>query len=619
MALFANLVGRLSLDSSAFDRNARRASTSMYSMKRQSLALQKGILNLAGAYIGVHGLSRAIRSTIQAYAIQQKAEHDLTAALVNTGGMLGDNIDTFKAYASAIQQATVYGDEEILSQMAYATNLGVTRDRLKEATKAAVGLAAKYRIDLKSAFMLIGRASQGQTQMLTRYGIVLEDTLTDQQKFNEILKLGASAFSLARAETETLEGQFKQLKNTWGDVKESFGQIGARPDTIKDLKNLADALREVADGFENVEYVLNRNRAMDTTGVGAAASGMTDALLRMRAEQSRGGLPQGRLDISPRGYQRLAEMRARARAIREGVFDYSGALPGTEYRVEPPAAETEAETEAKRKAAMDIAAAYRRMYNDLDQRSEQSWNLRKQLLIEEYNSYAATMGAETKELEDNLIDKAELLEQWYEERQRDLEIQMDKMTGTIAESVTAHLKEYTETIKSAGQIIGESLVGGFDDLAGAISNAVFEARDLNEAIKDVIRSMARMAFEEATRSLIRMGIGALLGTPTFHGGGDVGGGMQVMRRSSAADFIGAQRYHSGGDVPALLQAGERVQSRQQVAASNRDMGRMVALLERIAAKPAANVAVVRSEEEIIDAMKTRAGEEVIVRAMQRNR
>jgi len=87
---------------------------------------------------------------------------------------------------------------------------------------------------------------------------------------------------------------------------------------------------------------------------------------------------------------------------------------------------------------------------------------------------------------------------------------------------------------------------------------------------------------------------------------------------SAADFIGAQRYHSGGDVPAWLQTGERVQSREQVSGSNRDMGRMVALLERIAAKPAANVAVVRSEDEIVNAMKSRAGEEAIVRAMQRN-
>ena len=59
MAMFANLVGRMSLDSSAFDRNARRSGQSMYAMQRQSLALQAGVMKLAGAYYAV---TRSIRA-----------------------------------------------------------------------------------------------------------------------------------------------------------------------------------------------------------------------------------------------------------------------------------------------------------------------------------------------------------------------------------------------------------------------------------------------------------------------------------------------------------------------------------------------------------------------------
>jgi len=72
--------------------------------------------------------------------------------------------------------------------------------------------------------MLMGRAALGQTQMLTRYGIVLDETLTPQEKFNTLLKIGAKNFKLAEAAADTTAGRFVQFKNKIGDAAEQLGR-----------------------------------------------------------------------------------------------------------------------------------------------------------------------------------------------------------------------------------------------------------------------------------------------------------------------------------------------------------------------------------------------------------
>lgn len=187
-------------------------------MKR---GLDKMVRMARRAAIGIGvALVAAFAWATRAAMVQEDAERELAAALGQTGDAVKENIDGLKAYAAELQQVTIYGDEQILSQMAYAKNLGVSTGQLKEAAKAAIGLAAKYKLELATAMMLVGRASQGQTQMLTRYGIVLDDSLSSQEKFSAVLKIGAGAFGLAEDAAKGTRGTLRQLWNTIGDVAE---------------------------------------------------------------------------------------------------------------------------------------------------------------------------------------------------------------------------------------------------------------------------------------------------------------------------------------------------------------------------------------------------------------
>jgi TP901 family phage tail tape measure protein len=118
---------------------------------------------------------------VQAYAEQEDAVNNLNAALSANGDSIDRYSQKFQDFASKMQSQTIFGDEATLETMAYGRNLGIVASKLEEATTAAAGLAAKYNIDLNSAMQLIGRASQGQTGTLARYGIILDDTLSKEK------------------------------------------------------------------------------------------------------------------------------------------------------------------------------------------------------------------------------------------------------------------------------------------------------------------------------------------------------------------------------------------------------------------------------------------------------
>jgi hypothetical protein len=205
----------LKLDSRQFSKGMKRSKKSMSAWKKATIA-------------GVAATTAAITafaiSASKAFMVQEDAERRLAAALGASGEPIKKNMKLMKEYAASIQKVTVFGDEAIIAAMAYGKNLGIQADQLNKAATAAVGLAAKFRIDLNTAMMLIGRASQGQTQMLTRYGIILREGASNQEKFNQLLEIGAKSFKLAEEEAKTNSGAIKQLSNSWGDLKEAIGK-----------------------------------------------------------------------------------------------------------------------------------------------------------------------------------------------------------------------------------------------------------------------------------------------------------------------------------------------------------------------------------------------------------
>lgn len=187
------------------------------------------------------------KESIKLFQIQEAAVEGLRSALLKQGIAYQSVTSDLMKFSSEMQSQTVHGDEQIAMVMSQGLNMGITADKIKEATEAAIGLSAAYNMQLGSAMMLIARASQGQTQMLTRYGIVLDKNLKPQEKYAALLKLGAGNMQIAADKTKTLTGSLQQTGNLVNDAKEVVGKQFA-PAII----NVSESVRGLTQGFLNL-------------------------------------------------------------------------------------------------------------------------------------------------------------------------------------------------------------------------------------------------------------------------------------------------------------------------------------------------------------------------------
>ena len=255
----------------ARDQASKIMGKTVKSTDRLTSALKRAAV-AAGAYFGARAIKNFVAKSLELYGIQEAAVNDLSAALGLLGKNSAETMSDMKKFASGIQKVTIYGDEAVLGLMSLGASMGkLSGEQLKDTTKAALGLNKAFDMkDPVAAMRLLARAAQGDTGSLSRYGIKVDATLSKQEKFNAVLAIGANAFKLAEAETNTYVGAMKQMSDALGDVKEKVGEALAPVfvDLSKTIKTWAEdsqsniytwaestvkALARVGDGIYGVK------------------------------------------------------------------------------------------------------------------------------------------------------------------------------------------------------------------------------------------------------------------------------------------------------------------------------------------------------------------------------
>jgi len=184
---------------------------------------------------------------VRTYAVQEKAELELAAAIKSTGGEVDTLLAKYKTLASEIQQQTIIGDEQTLGLIATATQMGITGDQMVQTIKGAVGLSKAFGLDLTMAARASAAAMQGNTTLLTRYIPQLSTVTDESEKLRLVTEGMARGFSQAEAEAASTTGQIAQAKNAMGDLFEVIGAQLAPKVTV-----LAKGLKEVAESAQEI-------------------------------------------------------------------------------------------------------------------------------------------------------------------------------------------------------------------------------------------------------------------------------------------------------------------------------------------------------------------------------
>ncbi len=210
------------------------------------------------------GIAAAFRNVIGLYDEQARAEAKVTEAIRATGGAAGFTAEALFDQASAMQELTRFGDEEILNSVTaqLLTFKEIAGAVFLDAQNAALDLATHLDGDLQSSAIMLGKALNDPVEGLTalsRAGV----TFSDEQAnvIRELARTGevaqaqrlildeiASAYGdQAEAARQAGAGIQDAWSNTWGDIGEVVGK------TVLEVKeSVFPLLNSVAKAFQDM-------------------------------------------------------------------------------------------------------------------------------------------------------------------------------------------------------------------------------------------------------------------------------------------------------------------------------------------------------------------------------
>lgn len=178
---------------------------------------------------------------IAAYSEQEAATNSLTRAMVTSGTYSKSLRDAYLDQASALQKVTTFGDEAITQAQATFIQQSKGIQLTKEQTLAILDFAQANKMDLNSAFSLVGRSVGTNLNALSRYGVEVNTTASSSEKLSQIMNgLNSKFGGQATAAAQGL-GVIKQLENAYGDLFEVLGEKLAPTINVvaKSLLNMA--------------------------------------------------------------------------------------------------------------------------------------------------------------------------------------------------------------------------------------------------------------------------------------------------------------------------------------------------------------------------------------------
>ncbi len=206
-----------------------------------------------GAAAATIGSALIFKESIEAAAAQEDAVNRLNAALQISGDFSQQASQDFQEFASQLQQATRFGDEAILNQIALAKSFGATNEQAKEAAAAAADLSEAFGIDLESATRNAAKTLGGYAGELGEVIPELKELTKEQLQAGEGIRLISERFAgTAAARVKTFSGAVQQLSNSFGDLLEEVGfLITKNPSVIRGLNQLSGLFSSLGKSVSN--------------------------------------------------------------------------------------------------------------------------------------------------------------------------------------------------------------------------------------------------------------------------------------------------------------------------------------------------------------------------------
>ncbi len=171
----------------------------------------------------IGAVSDAIKELGTLYNTQKNAEIQLSTAIKNNPYVDGSAEKRLQSFASAIQNVSTVGDEQLLPMMAQLISTGRTEAETMDIVQAAVDLSASGAMSLESAVSALNATYNGNAGALAKQNGELKNLTAEQLKNGEAVEIIKNKYKGMAEETARATGSAQQLANAWGDLKEELG------------------------------------------------------------------------------------------------------------------------------------------------------------------------------------------------------------------------------------------------------------------------------------------------------------------------------------------------------------------------------------------------------------
>lgn len=260
MATIGEAVIKLSFDGSGVKSEINSTEQKVEGMgsKIGKTAKNIGKALAAGFATATAGAIAFSKKAIEAFNIQEEALAKLEQVASNQNWS-AEAVENLKQYNSELQRTGIIGDEVMTAGQAQLGTFQLSEEAVKTLTPAMNDLIAAtsgFEASTDSATQmanLMGKVMTGNVGALTRYGVTLDenqkkllqegDEMQRASVLAEVLAQNYGGFNEKLAQTP--QGAVKQLSNSFGDLKESFGAfLAGRGDLDAFFNNLSTVLND---------------------------------------------------------------------------------------------------------------------------------------------------------------------------------------------------------------------------------------------------------------------------------------------------------------------------------------------------------------------------------------
>lgn len=242
MAVEAKLIARILADNRDFKKKLRESQKEAKGFAGQMKKMGSMIQGYVGGMFAIGSVVAVIRSSTKAFDTQAKAIAQVEAGIQATGGAAGRTSTQLQNMAAALQENSLFGDEEILKSVTaqLLTFTNIANKEFDRTQQAVLDVATRIGGDLTSTAIMLGKALNDPVANLgalsrsgiqfTKYQKAVIKSLAETNRLAEaqsliLTELERQYGGSAAAAAEAGLGPWQQLGNAIGDLNEQIGAL----------------------------------------------------------------------------------------------------------------------------------------------------------------------------------------------------------------------------------------------------------------------------------------------------------------------------------------------------------------------------------------------------------